>query len=109
MSRDVLLVLSTAPDEGAARALATALVEEDLAACVNLVPGVTSVYRWEGRVVQEGEFLLVAKTSRARLADLTARLVALHPYQVPEVVALPVDGGHGPYLDWVLDSVGRAP
>lgn len=109
MSAPVRTVLSTAPDEASGRALASALVEEGLAACVSVVPGVTSVYRWGGEVRAEGEVLLVAKTTAAVVAALTARLVELHPYDVPEVLALDVGGGHGPYLDWVASEVGRGP
>lgn len=109
MSGSVRTVLSTAPDEATGRALAAALVGEELAACVSVVPGVTSVYRWQGEVRTEGEVLLVAKTVAALVPALTARLVALHPYDVPEVLALPVDGGHEPYLAWISAEVGETP
>lgn len=91
----------TAPDLASATALARVLVEERLVACVNVIPGVVSVYRWEGAVCQEAEVILVAKTRRGRLDAVVARVSALHPYDVPCVVALPVEGGHPDYLAWV--------
>lgn len=100
------VVLITAPSLEVARTLARALVEEGLAACVNLVPGVTSVYRWQGEVVEEGEVLLVAKTTTFVFPRLKERVLALHPYQVPEILALPVAEGHGPYLAWLRENVG---
>jgi len=100
------IVLVTAPPKKAA-ALARALVEERLAACVNLLPGVTSVYRWEGEVQEDGETLLVVKTTAAAIARLTARILELHPYEVPEVIALPLEPGEGneAYLRWLAGSV----
>lgn len=102
-------VYATAPDEATARRLARALVEEGLAACVNLHP-ITSVYRWEGKLEEGAEVVLLAKT-RADAADaLVRRLVELHPYEVPCAVVLPhLPGGHGPYYDWIDASVKRAP
>jgi periplasmic divalent cation tolerance protein len=93
---DVRVVLLTAPDATTAERIATALVEERLAACVNVVPGMRSTYRWEGAVQRDDELLLVAKTRADRLAALTARVCALHPYELPEVLALPAAGGAAP-------------
>ncbi len=101
--RDARVLLSTAPP-GAADALARALVEERLAACVNVVPGVRSTYRWEGRVETDEEVLLVIKCLESGLQQLVTRLSELHPYEVPEALALPVDGGSARYLDWVRDA-----
>jgi periplasmic divalent cation tolerance protein len=98
---EVRVVLCTAPDAACAETLARALVEERLAACVNVVPGVRSFYRWEGAVQDDAELLLVAKTRADRGAALAARLKELHPYDLPEVLELPAVGGSGPYLDWV--------
>jgi periplasmic divalent cation tolerance protein len=102
---DVVVALSTAPSLEKGADIARALVDEQLAACVNLVPGVRSIYRWQGEVCDEAEVLCVIKTRRARVEALRARLVTLHPYQVPELVVLDVRGGHLPYLSWVAESV----
>ena len=100
----VLLCLSIAPDLATARALADALVGERLAACVNLLPGVQSVYRWQGRVETGEEVLLLIKTTRTCLPALQARIVALHPYELPEVLAVESAGGLPTYLDWVVSA-----
>ncbi|MCB9877370.1 MAG: divalent-cation tolerance protein CutA [Planctomycetes bacterium] len=101
---DVVVVLCSAP-AAAAEALATKLVEEQLCACVNVSAPVRSVYRWQGVVERAEELLLLVKTTAAAADRLSQRLVELHPYDVPEVLVLPVAGGHAPYLQWVADSV----
>jgi periplasmic divalent cation tolerance protein len=106
MSTDALVVLVTAPSAEAAAALARTLVEERLAACGNVVPAIRSIYRWEGKVQDEPEALLVLKTTRARFEALRARALALHPYQVPEVIALPVEAGSASYLAWLAGETG---
>jgi periplasmic divalent cation tolerance protein len=88
-----------------ARRIARALVEERVAACVNIVPGITSIYRWKGTVEQEPELLLVIKTMADRAEALKARLVELHPYELPEVVVIPIGGGHKAYLEWIAEQV----
>jgi periplasmic divalent cation tolerance protein len=100
----VLTCFCTCPDAASAEAIARALVEERLAACVNQLPGLRSVYRWEGRVECGDEVLLVAKTTRDRFDALTARVQALHPYELPEVLAVEVAGGLAAYLDWVAEQ-----
>lgn len=102
-----VVVLITVPDEAAARKVALPLVEEGLAACVNVVPGVRSIYRWEGKTCDEPELLLVVKTRRACFEALERRVRELHPYSVPEVIALPIMEGSAPYLDWVAASTRR--
>lgn len=97
----VHVVLVTAPDAETGARLARSLVGEGLVACVNLVPGLRSIYRWQGAVQDEAEVLLVMKTRADRMEALTERVRALHPYTVPEVVALPTAGGSVAYLDWV--------
>jgi periplasmic divalent cation tolerance protein len=97
----VRAVLTTAPNSEVAAALARSLVEERLAACVNLLPGVRSVYRWEGAIQEDEEVLLIIKTQAARSDALAGRIKELHPYDVPEVVVLPAVGGSLPYLEWV--------
>jgi len=96
------VVLITAPEGDPATSLARALVEERLAACVNVLPGVRSHYRWEGELRDDAEALLVVKTSAERCAALAARVQDLHPYDVPEVLVLPTSGGSASYLDWVI-------
>lgn len=103
---EAIVVLVTTPNQEEAARLARALVEAELAACGNVLPGLRSIYRWEGKVEDEAEALLILKTTRARFEALRARVVELHPYETPEVLALPVEAGHGPYLDWILASVG---
>jgi periplasmic divalent cation tolerance protein len=102
-----IVVLTTLPDRNKAKAFARALVEEKLAACVNIVPGLTSIYRWKGAVHEDPEVLCVVKTTRARLTKLKQRLKSLHPYDVPELLALPVTAGSESYLQWLEASVAR--
>ena len=101
---DIILVLVTAPTAEKAAELARLLVEEGLAACGNVVPGLRSLYRWEGKVQDEPEALLVLKTRAELFEPLRARVVQVHPYQCPEVLRLGVAEGHAPYLQWVRDS-----
>lgn len=88
-----------------AKRIARALVDERLAACVNIVPRVTSVYRWKGRRCEDRELLLVIKSRRDRSAALTRRVKQLHPYEVPEIIHLPIESGHRDYLRWVDEMV----
>jgi periplasmic divalent cation tolerance protein len=97
----VIVVFSTFPSEDKAADIARTLVTEQLCACVNLIPPVRSIYRWQGELCDERETLAIIKTTRERFAALKERLLALHPYEVPELIALPVEAGHEPYLDWV--------
>jgi periplasmic divalent cation tolerance protein len=97
----VILVLCTFPNAEQARQIGTLVVERQLAACVNLVPGIESIYEWEGKVCLEAEVMGVFKTSAERFEALKDALVEVHPYEVPEVVALPVTKGSAPFLDWV--------
>jgi periplasmic divalent cation tolerance protein len=101
MPTDTLLVLSTCPDVDTAERLARALVEGRLAACVNVVGPVKSVYRWRDAVETAGELLLLIKTPADRYPALEHALRALHPYEVPEIVAVPVERGLNDYLTWV--------
>ena len=104
MSETVYVVLVTVPDRETGERLATTLVEERLAACVNVIEGVTSIYRWKGAVENASEVLLVVKTRADRCEALRERVVSLHPYDVPEVVSLQVSHGHLPYLEWVREE-----
>jgi periplasmic divalent cation tolerance protein len=103
---DTLVVLVTAPTPERAAEIARAVVEERLAACGNVVPGIRSIYRWEGKVQDEAEALLVLKTTRARFEALRDRVLALHPYEVPEVIALRVEAGSSAYLAWIAQETG---
>ena len=97
---NALLCLTTCPDLDTAQRIADALVEERLAACVNLLPGMQSTYRWQGKVEHAAEVLLLAKTTRVRMPALQERIVALHPYELPEVLAVEA-GGLPAYLQWI--------
>jgi len=99
------VVLATAPDARVAERLGRTLVQERLAACVNLLPGVRSIYRWKGELQEDSEVLLLVKTRKELLQALVHRLGDLHPYELPEVLALPVTGGSEPYLRWLRESV----
>jgi periplasmic divalent cation tolerance protein len=98
------VVLVTCPSRKVGEKIAHALVEERLAACVNVIPGLTSIYRWEGKICRDAEVLLLIKTRQVRLPALTRRVRAYHPYSVPEIIALPLAGGSATYLAWVRDS-----
>ena len=103
-SHDYVLVLTTLPAEADGQAFGRALVDEKLAACVNLFGSMESIYRWEGRVERATERQVVIKTSRDRVSDLRHRVRELHPYEVPEFVVLPVVDGDDAYLRWIGDS-----
>ena len=103
-----VLVLTTVHAAFDAAALARELVEMRLAACVNILPGFTSIYRWEGKVETRDEVLLVIKTTQARLGTLTLRISELHAYEVPEVLVASVEDGASRYLEWLAASVAPA-
>ena len=100
----LLVVLSTFPDTASAHAAAEILVSDRLAACVNLVPGVESVYRWKEKVETSQEVLAVIKTTAGRYPELEQRLKEIHPYEVPEIVALPAAAVADTYLAWVTEN-----
>ncbi|HVP68475.1 MAG TPA: divalent-cation tolerance protein CutA [Anaeromyxobacteraceae bacterium] len=101
MASEAMVVLVTAPTAEVAAGVARALVEEGLAACGNVVPGVRSIYRWEGKVADDAEALIVLKTERRVLPALKERLPQVHPYGVPELLAIRVEDGLAPYLAWL--------
>ena len=105
-STDIRVCLVTSPPDRAA-SLARELVELGLAACVNVIGNVTSVYRWQGKIHEDGESLLVIKTSGARVEELEAAVLKLHPHDVPEFLVLDVAAGGAGYLGWVLDVTAR--
>ncbi|WP_235577611.1 divalent-cation tolerance protein CutA [Rhodanobacter sp. Root480] len=100
----VLLCYCSCPDAASAKAIAATLVDEKLAACVSCLPGVTSTYRWQGAVTTDDEHLLLIKTTAARFEAMKTRLLMLHPYELPELVGVPVAQGHRAYLDWVREQ-----
>jgi len=107
-SKEFFVALCACPDGETARRIGHDLVEGSLVACVNVVPGLRSIYRWNDSIRDDQEVLMILKTAADRLPDARQRLVALHPYEVPEVVALPVADGHDAYLSWVYCAT-RAP
>jgi len=100
------IVLNTCPDGESADRLAAALVDAGLAACINIIPGVRSVYRWQGERETAQEHLLVMKAPVARYAELEKTVVEMHPYELPEIVAVPIDRGLDGYLAWIDQSCG---
>ena len=105
---DLRLILCTFPDADQARAIGTTLIEEQLAACVNLIPGVESIYRWQGVLETSAEALAVFKTTATAYPAFETRLRALHPYEVPEIIALNPDQVTPAYARWVMDSVAAS-
>lgn len=98
---DEILVLVTAGSEGEATKISNVLVEKKLAACVNIIPGVRSIFEWEGKITEEQEFLLLAKTVKEAFDQLARAVKANHSYTVPEVIALPIQHGSEEYLSWI--------
>jgi periplasmic divalent cation tolerance protein len=101
---DVVLILTTVPDDARGEALAQTLVEERLAACVNVLPAMTSIYRWRGAVERDSERQLVVKTTRDRIEAVRERIAQLHPYELPELLVVDVVDGGDSYLKWVRGS-----
>lgn len=104
-----LLVLCTCPDHETAESIARALVERRLAACVSVLPGLTSVYHWQGAVEQASEVQLVIKTTRARYAEVEAAVLAVHPYELPELLAVEPVAGLAGYLGWIDAETAGGP
>lgn len=109
MSDECVVVLSTLPSDQEAASIARALIDDRLAACVNILPAMTSVYRWTDGVQQGTEHQLVIKTTRSRVAALWEKLEALHPYDLPEFVVLPIVDGSELYLKWIRDATSVSP
>ena len=104
MSQDHLLVLCTCPGNTVAGEIATALIDQQLAACVNRVPGVKSWYRWKGQLEQDEEVLLLIKTTRARFTEVETTIRRLHPHELPEILGVSINAGSEAYLKWVTES-----
>ena len=106
MSHDYVIVLTTLPADGETAEFARTLVEERLAACVNILPPMDSMYRWEGAVEQESERQIIIKTARERIVARWERVRELHPYDVTEFVVIPIVDGNDAYLRWIAESTG---
>lgn len=104
MTEEILLAFSTFPDIETARRIARQLVTENFAACANIIPAIESIYRWQSKVEQGNETLVLFKTAAARYPAFQEKLKSLHPYDVPEIIACPVDKALPEYLRWVIDS-----
>ena len=102
---DKKIVLTTCGSAEDADRIARALLERRLCACVNIVPGVRSLYHWQGKIEDDAELLLTIKTTEAAIEPLKTALAEIHPYDVPELVVLPVEGGSAAYLDWIAANV----
>ena len=102
---DAIVVFMTAANGEEATRLADLLVGAHLAACVQILPAMESVYRWEGKIERQSEILLIAKTTTAKFAELEREVRALHSYETPEIVAVPMIAGSSPYLAWLIDSL----
>ena len=107
MQSELQLALCTVPDRETADAIARALVDGRLAACVNIIPGLTSVYRWEGKTETAAELLLLIKTSGNNWQALEKTIVGMHPYELPEIITVPLAGGLPAYLDWVAGAMDK--
>jgi periplasmic divalent cation tolerance protein len=105
MASDFVIVLTTFPMDQDVERFATTLVSERLAACVNVLPPMRSIYTWKGSIETADERQLVIKTTAGRVRDLEARITALHPYEVPELLVVPITAGGTPYLNWLAESV----
>lgn len=108
MSSAPCIAYCTCPDADCAERIAALLVNEQLAACVSLLPGTKSVYRWDGDLCQDTEVLMMIKTTQARLKALEARVLAQHPYEVPELIVVPVIAGSEAYLHWMETCIASS-
>jgi len=106
MDNQPLVVYCTCPDQVVAERIAETVVRERLAACVSLASGLTSIYRWQGEIQRDSEWLLMVKTHSTVYPLLEACIGELHPYDTPEIIALPIQAGSATYLDWIADSTG---
>jgi len=106
MDKDALLIISSAPDSATSEKIASALVEQELAACVNILPGVRSIYKWQGKMEAGNEQLLLIKAPQSAYAAIEQQIEAMHPYELPEIIAVSIEAGLPAYLGWVME---RAP
>ena len=101
------IVLTTFPDQHGAQQLAEHLVNQHLAACVNILPAMTSVYCWQGKLEQGQEHQMIIKTEQTRTQDVQSAIMQVHPYELPEIIVVPILDGHEPYLNWISESVHK--
>jgi periplasmic divalent cation tolerance protein len=106
MQMENIVVLMTASNDEEAAKIARALVDSGLAGCVNIVRGVRSIYRWKGRIEDEAEVLMIAKTTQDKFDELSKKVKEMHSYTVPEIIAFPIVEGSREYLDWLRDATG---
>ncbi|KHF26338.1 divalent-cation tolerance protein CutA [Solemya velum gill symbiont] len=103
-----LIVYCTCPDKGVAETIAEMLVERRLAACVNILPQVQSIYRWQGQIEHDDEILLLIKSDVAHFESLREAIMAQHPYDLPEIIGVPVAAGHPEYLTWITNELTKS-
>ena len=106
---EYILVLTTCPDQDCAEDLAEALIIRNLAACVNILPGMASVYRWKGNIEHGSELLLIIKTRQQDYAQVEQTILELHPYELPECITVSIQGGLSDYLNWISESLDTTP
>lgn len=104
---DYKICFVTAPDEDTAKLIAYAVIKDNLAACVNIIKQIESIYLWQGKIEKSDEYLLIIKTQLDRIFDLRDRVVSLHPYDTPEFIVCDIIGGYKPYLDWITESTNK--
>lgn len=105
MKSNYYIVLTTCPNPEVASQLAQEAVEKQLAACVNIIPGIQSIYQWQGKIEQENESLLIMKTQQQQLAGLESFIQKQHPYEVPEFITMTIESGSKAYLEWITSSL----
>ncbi len=109
MPTSTLVTLCTCPSQAVAEEIASTLIERGVAACINIIPAVTSIYKWQGKLEKEHETLMLIKTDQSRYPDLEQTLATLHPYELPEIIAVPVEQGLTGYLNWVTQCTTNQP
>ena len=99
------VLLTTTSSKAEAKTIANALVQSRVVACVNIIPNISSIYRWEGNINEENEFLLFIKTKKSKEREVEKLILKLHSYDVPEIISLPIESGSQKYLDWIDESL----
>ena len=105
MNSSFIVILCTLPSETDAEKIATHLIENRLAACCNIIPGLRSIYRWKDKIESDDEFLLLIKSAEERYPEIEKAIIKMHPYDVPEIIALPLEAGSQTYLHWIRESI----